>query len=563
MTDDQFRREYANHLIDEVKNGRMTRRQMLVRASVFGFSLTAAGSLLAACGGSSTTTSPSASATGAPAPVVGGTLTGQIPPSLTDIDPLTIKDQGGIVLIMQFCEYLIDLDNQNGLVPRLAESWSANADASVWTFKLRQGVKFNDGSPFEAADVVATFDKLVDPKTGSSALSVLDGILAMGGTKAVDTSTVEFNLEKPFADFPYMICMSNYNAVMLPRTYNGDWVNNPVGTGPFLLKEYLAKQKCTMVKNPDYWGKDAAGNQLPYLDQVNWVMIQDESAANLQLQSGAIDFMPQTVLQGSQALFADPNLRVDVYPSSGIREVAFNVTKDPWQDKRLRQAVAYCLDRDAINQTLYQGRSTLGYDTFWEPAVFPGSPPSTVRAQDYDKAKALLADAGKTTLNVELTVNKYLENPQYAQLIQAQCKPAGINISIKQISQEAYYAAAPGADYATTTPWLNAAFCIVEWGSRPTPGVYAQAMLLPTSTWSSSHWNNQEFATTFDSYMATADQAKRTEYATKLSSIQQDDTPILVAFYISQLRTQKKTIFGIQGPGSFYCLMREAFTTTA
>jgi peptide/nickel transport system substrate-binding protein len=558
MNDEQFRREYAHHLIDEVKSGRMTRRQLLVRASIFGFSLTAAGQLLAACGGGGGTTTPSASATGAPAAVMGGSLIGVIPPSLTDIDPVTIKDQGGIVLIMQFCEYLIDLDNKNGLVPRLAESWSANQDASVWTFKLRQGVKFNDGSPMEAADVVATFERLIDPKSGSSALSVLGGILSPGGTKAVDTYTVEFDLDKPFADFPYMICMSNYNAVILPRNYDGNFVKKPVGTGPFLLKEYVAKQKCVMTKNPTYWGKDASGNQLPYLDQVTWNMVQDESAANLQLQSGAIDFQPQTVFQGSQALFGDANLRVDVYPSSGIREVAFNVTKDPWQDKRLRQAVAYCLDRDAINKALYDGRSTLGYDTFWEPAVFPTSPPSTPRKQDYEKAKALLAEAGKTTLDVELTVAKYLENPQYAQLIKAQCEPAGIKVTIKQMSYEAYYAGSSD-DYEGTTPWLNAAMDIVEWGSRPTPGVYAQAMLLPTSTWSSSHWDNADFTSTFNSYMSTADEAKRTEYATKLSQIQQDDTPVLVAFYISQLRTQKKNVYGIQGPGSFYCLMREAY----
>ncbi len=557
MSDDQFRGEYAN-FIEEVKNGRMTRRQLLVRASVLGLSLTAAGSLLAACGGDDgSAASPSASA--APAPVMGGTLTGIIPPSLTDIDPVTIKDQGGIVLIMQFCEYLIDLDNQNGLVPRLAESWSANEDASVWTFTLRQGVKFNDGSPFEADDVVATFERLIDPDSGSSALSVLGGILSPGGTKAVDTYTVEFTLDKPFADFPYMICMSNYNAVMLPRNYKGDFAKNPVGTGPFLLKEYNAKQKAVMVKNPNYWGKDASGNQLPYLDQVTWTMVQDESAANLQLQSGAVDFQPQTVFQGSQALFSDPNLRVDVYPSTGIREVAFNVTKDPWQDKRLRQAVAYCLDRDAINKALYDGRSNLGFDTFWEPAVFPGSPAAPVRKQDYEMAKQLLADAGKADgLEVELTVAKYLENPQFAQLIQDQCKPAGITVNIKQVSYEAFYAGSSD-DYEGTTPWLNAPMCIVEWGSRPTPGVYAQAMLLPTSTWSSSHWDNKEFVSAFDQYMSTSDEAKRGELATTLSSIQQDETPILVAFYISQLRTQKKNVYGIQGPGSFYCLMREAF----
>jgi len=559
MANDQYRREYAHHLIEQVNKGQMTRRQLLVRASVFGFSATVAGSLLAACGGTSSDGGSSASpaASGTPAPVMGGTLTGIIPPSITDIDPVTIYDQGGIVLIQQVCEYLIALDNANGLKPSLAESWSGNEDASVWTFKLRQGVTFNDGSPFEAEDVVATMERVVDPKSGSGALAALAGILSPGGTKAVDTATVEFTLDKPFADFPYLVCQSSYNTVILPRNYSGDFVKKPIGTGPFMLQSYNSKQKAVMVKNPTYWGKDAAGNQLPYLDQVTWVMVQDESAANLQLQSGAVDFQPQTVFQGSQALFADPNLRVDIYPGSGIREVAFNLQQEPWKSapKELRQAVAYCLDRDAINKALYDGRSLLGSDTFWEPTVFPGSPTPTARMQDYDMAKQLLSTAGFADgIEIELTFAKYLENPQYAQLIQAQCEPAGIKVKLNQISYDAIY-----AGDAETTPWLNAPMVIVEWGSRPTPGVFAQAMLLPTSTWSSSHWDNADFNAAFDSYMSTTDEAKRTEFATTASGIQQDETPILLAFYITQLRTQKKNVFGIQGPGNFYCIMSEAF----
>ena len=559
MASDEFKQEYGQHLVDQVLKGQMTRRQLLVRATVFGFSMTAAGSLLAACGGTSATTTSSPAASGAPKPVMGGTLTGVIPPSITDMDPVTIYDQGGIVLIQQVCEYLIALDDKNGLKPSLAESWSGSADASTWTFKLRQGVKFNDGSPMEAADVVASMERVVDPKSGSGALAALQGILSPGGTKAVDTYTVEFSLDKPFADFPYLVCQSSYNTVILPRTYNGNFVKKPVGTGPFMLKSYNAKQQAIMVKNPTYWGKDAAGNQLPYLDQVTWKMVQDESAANLQLQSGAVDFQPQTVFQGSQALFADANLRVDIYPGTGIREVAFNLQKDPWKSapKELRQAVAYCLDRKAINEALYAGRSNLGYDTFWEPTVFPGSPTPPERAQDYAKAKQLLTTAGFASgTTIELTVAKYLENPQLAQLIQQQCKPAGIKVNINQISYDAFYAGT-----ATTTPWLNAPMVIVEWGSRPTPGVFAQAMLMPGVPWSSSHWDNKDFASTFNSYMGTTDIPKRTEYATKLSQIQQDDTPILVPFYITQLRTQKKTVFGIQGPGNFYCIMSEAFKT--
>ncbi len=560
MADENYAREYGHHLVEEVLNGHMTRRQLLVRASVFGLSATVIAQLLAACGSSGgTSASPSAAASGSalPAVVTGGTLKAVIPPPLKALDPITIYDQGGIVLVYQIAEYLIDLTNENALKPKLALSWAPNTKGDVWTFKLRQGVTFNDGSPFEAADVVASIERVINPKSGSGALAALAGILSPGGTKAVDTHTVQFNLDKPFADFPYLVSASSYNTAILPRNYAGNFQKKAVGTGPWMLKSFVTNQHVTLVKNPNYWGKDAQGRQLPYLDQLEFALVTDTSAANLQLQSGAVDVQPQTVFQGGASVLSDASLRVDVYPSTGIRELAFNVNKTPWQDKKVRQAVAYSLDRKAINQALYGGRSNLGYDTFWEPTVFPGSPTPAVRAQDYTKAKQLLSDAGHASgLDVTLTVANYLENPAFAQLIQAQCKPAGINVKINEISYNAIYA---GSN--STTPWLNAPEVIVEWGSRPTPGVYAQAMLLPTSAWSSSHWNNKDFVTAFNQYESTTDETSRTTLATKLSSIQQDETPIVVAFYISQLRTQKKNVYNIQGPGSFYFDVSQAYMT--
>ena len=561
MDDQEYRREYGQHLVEQVINGQMTRRQLLVRASVFGLSATVIGSLLAACGssGGSAATSPSAAASGSALPpvVTGGTLKAVIPPPLKTLDPVTIYDQGGIVLVYQVAEYLIDLSNTNALKPKLALSWTPNQKGDVWTFALRQGVTFNDGTPFEAADVVASIERVINPKSGSGALAALAGILAPGGTKATDTHTVVFNLEKPFADFPYLVSSSSYNTAILPRNYAGNFQKKPIGTGPWMLKSFVTNQSASFVKNPTYWGKDAQGRQLPYLDALDFALVTDTSAANLQLQSGTVDVQPQTVFQGGASVLSDSALRVDVYPSSGIREVAFNVNKTPWQDKRVRQAVAYSLDRKAINQALYGGRSNLGYDTFWDSTVFPGSPPAPVRAQDYTKAKSLLSAAGHPNgIDVTLTVANYLENPAYAQLIQAQCKPAGINVKINEISYNAIYAGTNA-----TTPWLNAPMVIVEWGSRPTPGVYAQAMLLPTSAWSSSHWNNPAFVKAFNQYESTTDEASRTTLATQLSSIQQDETPILVAFYISQLRTQKKNVYNIQGPGSFYFDCSQAYIT--
>ena len=561
MNDEQYRREYGEHLIEQVKSGKMTRRQLLVRASIFGFSATVAGQLLAACGSSGSSSSASPSATGMPAPVMGGTLSLIGPAPITAPDPVTIYDQGGIVIVYQFLEYLIDLDNTNALKPKLALSWTPNQTLDVWTFKLRPNVTFNNGQAFTSADVVASIERVVNPKSGSGALSQFSGILSPGGTKAVDATTVEFHLDKPQADFPYMVSAGNYNTAILPANYAGNILKSPVGTGPFMLTEYVAKQKATFKKNPTYWGKDAAGTQLPYLDGLTYTMVEDNSAQNLQLQSGAVDVQPQTVFQGAQALFSDTSLRVDLYPGTGIREVAFNVTKSPWQKKELRQAVAYCLDRKAINESLYSGRSNLGYDTFWEPTVFPGSPTPPVRAQDYAKAKQLLTAGGMPNgMNITLTVAKYLENPQLAQLIQAQCKPAGINVTINQISYTAYYAGS-SSDYNGTTPWLNAAMDITEWGGRAAPGIFATAMLLPKAVWSSSHWDNPQFASLFNQYESTNDEASRTKLATQLSAIQQDETPIMVPFFITQLRTQKKNVYNIQGPGSFYCDCSAAFKT--
>ena len=187
--------------------------------------------------------------------------------------------------------------------------------------------------------------------------------------------------------------------------------------------------------------------------------------------------------------------------------------------------------------------------------MFPGSPTPPERAQDYDKAKQLLTTAGfEGGTTIELTVAKYLENPQLAQLIQEQCKPAGITVNINQISYDAFYA---GTE--KTTPWLNAPMVIVEWGSRPTPGVFAQAMLMPGVPWSSSHWNNADFATTFDSYMAprtrrsapsTRRRCRRSSRTTRRSWCRSTSR--------SSAR-RRRTCYGIQGPGNFYCIMSEAF----
>jgi len=534
MTDDQYRREYAHHLIEQVNKGQMTRRQLLVRASIFGFSATAAGSLLAACGGTDSA-SPAASGSAQPAPKAGGTLNISCPDSLTALDPVTMYDVGGAVMVQQVCEYLIWAENDMTLRPVLAESWSSDESGKTWTFKLRQGVTFNDGSPFGADDVVATVERLIAPDSGSQALSSLKPWLDPGGTQKVDDATVVFNLKAPMADWPAVCSSANYNFVILPRNYGGDFLKTPVGTGPFTLTKYTAKQNATFAKNPTYWQKG-----LPYLDGLMFKFAVDDAAASLALQAGDVDMQCQTPFQGSQALFVDPKLKIAEVPSTGMRQLFMGVDKEPFSDKRVRQAVAYSLDRPAIIQALYDGRGTVGNDTVFSN-LYPIAPELPQRAQDYAKAKQLLADAGHPDgLTLTLTTEQYVEVPQYAQLIKAQCEPAGIKVNLDTISYADWYSGDPA-------PWLSVPFGIVDYTFRPTPALFATLMLKTGAVWNSPHFAKAEYDKLLAQYLVPADEATRLDFATQAATIENDETPHILAYFITQLSARVKNLYDVGG----------------
>ena len=545
MSDDQqFSKEYGHHLVEEVLNGRMTRRQLLVRGTVFGLSMTAIGSLLTACGSGTSTSATSSSAGAASAsPKSGGTLRVAIGQPLSNVSPVTMGDPNTPPVVMQVCEYLTWVNDDLSLRPVLAESWKPDPSAKVWTFNLRKGVTFNDGSPFGADDVVATYETLLDPKSGSSALSAFKGILSPGGTEKIDDSTVAFHLDKPFVDFPYLASSATYNSVILPKNWSGNFLKNPVGTGPFMLETYNVGQGATLKRNPNYWGKG-----LPYLDGVQFVFNNDLQAQNLALQAGNVDMQNNTVYNGSQALFSDANIEVLSFPSTSFREFAMAVDMDPWKDARVRQAVALCLDRPTLLESLLKGHGQIGNDNVFSP-LYPIQPTQPAqRAQNIDQAKALLAEAGVAGgVQGTLTTEQYAEIPQYATLIQAMCKPAGIDIKLNVMAPEMYY----GGGY-NASPWLTKPMTITDWSPRPTPQQFALPMLSSTGVWNSSHWKNANFDQALDGFISTLDEGKRKEYATQMVNEQYADTPVITAYWIDGMRAKRKTVQNLQGPCGVY-----------
>ncbi|TIU40892.1 MAG: peptide ABC transporter substrate-binding protein, partial [Mesorhizobium sp.] len=188
-----------NVAVDEYQGGFLKRRDLLKYAALLGLTGFAASQGL---GGARA------------AAAAGGTVRVGLGQPTKAIDPVSVTDPASIGVISQVGEYLILDDPKDGLQPKLALSWEANETASRWTFKLRPGVKFHDGRAVTARDVVASFERLVDPASGSSALSAYKGILSKGGAKLVDDETVAFDLDGPNSNFPFYVSSDVYNAVI-------------------------------------------------------------------------------------------------------------------------------------------------------------------------------------------------------------------------------------------------------------------------------------------------------------------------------------------------------------
>lgn len=546
MSDSPFQKDFADHLLMQAKQGRMSRRQLLVRASVMGLSATAVGRLLAACGEETTTTSPTATA----APKMGGTLRMSMVSPIVAVDPTTMYDTGSIAIAQQVCEYLAWVENDLTLRPVLAESWEADAEAKVWTFKLRQGVAFQDGKPFGADDVVATFGLLLDPDTVSAALASFGGILSEGGVEKVDDSTVRFTLEQAFADFPYLVASTNYDCLILPSTYKpGTWQKDPVGTGPFMLTKYTPKQSATFTKNASYWQSGA-----PYLDGVEVTFNEETQAQALALQAGTIDLMLVTPMQGAQQLFTDANVNVLTAKSTMHREMHMRVDTKPYDDKLVRQALAWTIDRPAIVEALFKDSAEVANDNIFCP-LYPLAPKDLPqRDQDIAKAKQLLSDAGYPDgVEMELTVEDYEEIPQYATLVQAMAKEAGIDLKTKVVTVDYYYGS------GKNQPWLEVPMGITDWTFRGIPSQYYLPAFTSDGVWNSSRFKNPTFDKLAVDYETTLEESARRDIARQMAELLTDETPAIISYWISVNRAVRKNVMGVTADPAEFLDLTKAF----
>jgi peptide/nickel transport system substrate-binding protein len=536
------RNEHENHLIDGLVAGRVSRRDFMRHGSVLGLSLPFLGGVATAVG-YAVAPRPARAAT------PGGTIRIAQNVPAAAIDPVKIADGGGITVMCQAAETLVLSGADLTAQPVLAESWSPNKDGSVWTFKLRQGVKFHSGKVMTADDVVASFDRIADPANGSNALSALGGVLSKGGTRKVDDHTVEFHLDAPNGGFPYIVSTDNYNAVILPADYAGDFEQKMNGTGPFKLEKYTPKVGASFVRNTEYWG----GQVLP--DRLELSFYTDYQPQILALQGGQIDIIQQIpVLQGV-GLLNDPNVDIISTPSTAHQQVHMRTDLDPFKDKRVRRAIALCLDRPKIVQGLMKGRAQIGNDSPFA-AAYPSTDPNVKqREKNIAEAKQLMEAAGMGGgFETTLTVEKYLEIPDFGVLIQNAVKEIGGKIKINQLDQGAYY----GDAVYGKSPWLDSDMGITDYGHRGVPNVFLSAPLRSDGTWNSAHFKNAEYDKLVTSYIAALDLDSQRTSAGKIQSLLLDETPVLFVYFYDFLTATKKGTTGVQPTAMSHLFMSQA-----
>jgi peptide/nickel transport system substrate-binding protein len=424
------------------------------------------------------------------------------------IDPLTTTQYDTMFAVGLASAQLVNATPNGQVKPQLASSWTQSADKLSWTFTLRSGLKFSNGQPLTAADVVSTFTSILGPKSQSPAKSSFSGIL-----KSVTGSgtSVVFHLAQPYSDFPSLL--TGANTWILPAGFkDANWINDPVGAGQFILEKYTPGQGITYKKNPNYW--DAAAVKLSGVNVTFYSSTQSELLA---FQSGQIDQISSN--PAAQAALGSGNRQ----QRSGFLKfdaLTFDVTKAPFNNVAVRQAVAWALDRPAIAKTVYGGDAATGNDvaTFPDYAVQPKG--LTSRSANPAEVKKLLGNQV-----ISFTITTYTDEQTYAQLIQQELNATGnFKVSLNVLPEAAYYA------NGSTSPWLAAPVTLTDWGERLPAQLYS-LIYVASSGWSASHYSNPQLGSLVNQFEATTSAAQRQTLANQIATIEWTDVPVVIAAF--------------------------------
>ena len=436
------------------------------------------------------------------------------------LDPSLARTYVGRIVFAAFCDKLFDIDEKLNIVPQLALSHETSADGKEVTIKLRSGVKFQDGEPFDAEAAKFSLERHLTMQGSfrKPELAALDHV------DVVDPLTIKLALKAPFS--PLIAQLTDRAGMMVsPKAAKeeGDKFGlHPVCAGPYKFVERVQQDRIVFEKFVDYWDKDNI-----HIDRVVFLPIVDATVRLANLKSGGLDLIERLLATDIKTVKADPKLKLSTAIELGYQGVTLNIGKDKAkgplsQSVKVRQALDLSIDREAINQVVFNGEFKPGNqwvnpDHPYYQKAFP------VRGRDIEKAKALLKEAGVTPpVSVDFMVPKGAETEAVAQVIQSMAAEAGFDMKIRVTEFATSLKQAEAGEYQAY---------MLAWSGRIDPDGNSYVFLKTGAPQNYSAWSNPEADKALDDARLVTDQAKRKAVYERLTKAALDEEPILYIYH--------------------------------
>jgi peptide/nickel transport system substrate-binding protein len=425
------------------------------------------------------------------------------------LDPQKMRVGGLEYNAAYYCfSRLTTLDPQYQVQPDLARHWEASEDLKTWTFHLRPGVKFHNGKPCDAKDVVFTYRRILD-KSVASVLRVNFSIVTK--IEAVDPLTVRFTLSAPYADLP--AATAGYQAMIVSESAVDTLTTHPIGTGPFRFVEYRPGDQLVVERNPDYFLPG-----VPTLDRAILRIIPEFTTAVAALESGAVDFVYDLPPEQADKLKASSVAHVEEVKAGRWQGIIWNCQMKPFDDLRVRQAFFKLVDKPALTDIAMFGHAA--------PTLTP-IPPNhpyyrkdiAIGGADIEGAKKLLAEA-RVAPGFALEMYVPALNPpaeRVATAFREMAKEAGIDVSLRMVPPDKFFAEMEG----------KVRFSVDGFYGRPTPDLMVYPWYDSTGSWNNTlwHYRNPAVDKVLDAARATNDKAKQKELYGRFQEMVLDDPP--------------------------------------